>query len=330
MPIFVVSLDPAPQDENEAKEAQVSDTEITLGRSFLGFECDDRRISRSHGLLVRGEDKVTIKATHENPIYFKRSLQNNVETIIKESQRELGHGDAFGLLREKFWYKIKVHNEPINGGTPVLRIRAPVELNLSQNLPQILAEVSNGSSNHHQQPNTDQAPQPNCDINPADQQLRHDAGTPDLDLFAAAPEEPATTSNEVVGAAEPPNPLKRPATTWTQACSQSIDSTTDGNDEPNQKKSKDNEVPQPQVETGEASQAPVDREEEILPSPVEHGEATPAPQTSNDATSNAAPGSSNSTNDAGNSVDVKPAIKKEEADSSVLRDSCEFGIRCYR
>lgn len=342
MPIFVVSIDSTPQNETEPKEAQVSETQIVLGRHFLCFECDDRRISRSHGLLVRGEDKVTIRSTHENPIYFKSGIRNDIETIIKESERELGNGDAFGLLREKFWYKIRVCNEPVNGSgvATLLRVRPPVELNLSQNLPQILSEVTNGRD---QPESSNQAPQSDdCDINREPHPVN------------------VSTSNEVEPQ-QPQNPLKRPIT-WTQACSQSIDSTTE-NDEPVPKRSRDNvDESQPQVpessivDNNSAAPGPsnstnstttdtvdvkpvpefnnVDsnsesqmNSEDVLTPQFEHGEATPAPQQETTHTTVAAGPSNSTTTDP---VDVKPIIKKEAADSSALRDSCEFGIRCYR
>ena len=138
----------------------------------------------------------------------------------------------------------------------------------------------------------------------------------------ATPTPSASTSD--AAATNDSNGLKRPMPPlWSQAGgSQTIESTTN-DDEPSAKRAKEendeSSESQPSAASTEYSQ--------------EHGEATPAPSSSpsidNPPTSNPdAP--STSTNQAADQPDVKPVVKKEEADSSALRESCQFGIGCYR
>lgn len=79
-----------------------------------------------------------------NPLYYKTDGNSNIGILLKEKVTELKHNDEFGFLPDKFWYKIVIKNketvEPL-----LLRVRHVAELNDSQNLAEIIPEVSNGA-----------------------------------------------------------------------------------------------------------------------------------------------------------------------------------------
>ncbi|XP_063703286.1 aprataxin and PNK-like factor isoform X2 [Culicoides brevitarsis] len=253
MSVFVVPVD-ASNDANP-QEAEVTNQQVILGRSFLVFSCDDTRISRNQGILTHKtafSDRVTIKATHLNPLYYKVDGSSHIDTLLKEKEVALRDGDQFGFLPDKCWFKISIkktdlETNNVQAASLMLRVRPLAELNDSQNFPEILPQVMPASSS------TSEVSQI------VEERDLIVLPTPDFNFEAQN-----VTSSEVQS-----NPEQE-----TVRVKREIEDET----AENHKKLKTNDVPS----TSQASTSAV--------------------------------------------------VKKEEPDSTdePLRDSCEFGIRCYR
>lgn len=68
----------------------------------------------------------------------------NIEILLKEKEVFLKHGDQFGFLPDKCWFKISIKKtDNVEATSLMLRVRPVAELNDSQNLPEIIPQVSN-------------------------------------------------------------------------------------------------------------------------------------------------------------------------------------------
>ncbi|XP_055588287.1 aprataxin and PNK-like factor isoform X3 [Uranotaenia lowii] len=86
-------------------------TETIIGRdSFL--QCNDKRISRQHGILRPGSDPagsdptVQITATHSNPIFIRTGDQV-LNILTKDLTATLRPGEKFALLPDQYWFEVR-------------------------------------------------------------------------------------------------------------------------------------------------------------------------------------------------------------------------------
>ncbi|CRK89043.1 CLUMA_CG002592, isoform A [Clunio marinus] len=93
-------------DTNKRSYELESLASITLGRGI--FECQDKRVSRNHGLLTVHEEEIKIKACHTNPIFYKTNGSNQIQVLSKDSEITLHHSDKFSLLPKEFEYEVRV------------------------------------------------------------------------------------------------------------------------------------------------------------------------------------------------------------------------------
>lgn len=191
----------------------------------------------------------------------------------------LNNDDQFGLLPDQYWYKISVRTTELNDDGSMqdrlfLRVRQVAELNCSQNLPNILPDVSDG-----RQVISDS--QVSCDDVASSTllQVENISETVPITLLPNTNTEEQSTVQI--------NNIKR---------ENDVDSSTD---------------------------------ETIAKRPrISPEKETAANCSSNLTTDTDQP--STSSGCASSLTNVQSLVKKEEPDSSTVRDSCPHGVRCYR
>uniref|UniRef100_U5EYH5 PBZ-type domain-containing protein n=1 Tax=Corethrella appendiculata TaxID=1370023 RepID=U5EYH5_9DIPT len=269
---------------DEKIDIEIVDETLVIGRESEILKCNDKRISRNHGVIkvpTEYPNTIHITSTHANPIFYRKNDDEDVSILTKDLTQSLNAGDKFGLLPENFWYVVKFISEtssadvetpsesteemPNNNNASVLRIRSADELNSSQNIREL----------------------------------------PDwmMAIPATSTQQPPANENE----AEHTNNNKR----------KSIDEPEEG--ESSNKKSK--------TTNDESENVPVTNSSITNETQLPPVTANTVKTESND---DACCGSSSTTSTTDN-------VKKEPADSSSttppnlsLRQSCQFGIRCYR
>ncbi|KAF5308181.1 hypothetical protein FQR65_LT06361 [Abscondita terminalis] len=85
-----------------------------FGRGAL-LECDDRRVSRNHGIIEITNNAVTIASTHQNPCFYQTADSKTITILPKHSPVSLNDGDKFALLADQFWYRVKIEKSEIAG-----------------------------------------------------------------------------------------------------------------------------------------------------------------------------------------------------------------------
>nr|CAD7597211.1 unnamed protein product [Timema genevievae] len=82
--------------------------EVLIGRGPL-LQCNEKRISRKHGLLKLTEDgSLILEAMHNNPCFHKNRNTSLEAPLFKGQTVKLKTGDQFGLLQDSFWYRVLV------------------------------------------------------------------------------------------------------------------------------------------------------------------------------------------------------------------------------
>ncbi|KAK5647514.1 hypothetical protein RI129_002406 [Pyrocoelia pectoralis] len=84
--------------------------EHILGRGAL-LECDDRRVSRNHGVITIADNKASITSTHQNPCFYIFANSKAITILPKDSPVDISDGDKFALLADQFWFKIKLKRD---------------------------------------------------------------------------------------------------------------------------------------------------------------------------------------------------------------------------
>lgn len=108
-----------------------------------------------HGEIKVSGDKIELLACHVNPIFYKKSGNNQSEILLKDQKVTLYSNDKFSLLPESvIEYEIRVVEAPEGNGGPVeptpgeLRVRNIVEINenleagIATSISQIMANTS--------------------------------------------------------------------------------------------------------------------------------------------------------------------------------------------
>nr|CAD7430951.1 unnamed protein product [Timema monikensis] len=73
------------------------------------MQCNEKRISRKHGLLKLTQDgSLILEAMHTNPCFHKNRNTSLEVPLFKGQTVKLKTGDQFGLLQDSFWYRVLV------------------------------------------------------------------------------------------------------------------------------------------------------------------------------------------------------------------------------
>ncbi|KAK4885217.1 hypothetical protein RN001_001488 [Aquatica leii] len=105
--VFIYKL-----DAETAPIANLKKGTHTFGRGAL-LECDDRRVSRIHGVIEISNNSVTIASTHQNPCFYQRADNKTITILPKNTPVNLNDGDKFALLADQFWFKVKIEKDDL-------------------------------------------------------------------------------------------------------------------------------------------------------------------------------------------------------------------------
>lgn len=84
---------------------------IRVGIAFaqFGFQIRDKRVSRKHGLITVCPLGIKIKACHVNPIFYKLKPEFQTQILSQNSADiALGNSDRFSLLPNEFEFEVKI------------------------------------------------------------------------------------------------------------------------------------------------------------------------------------------------------------------------------
>uniref|UniRef100_A0A6P7GQQ6 Uncharacterized protein LOC114341766 isoform X2 n=1 Tax=Diabrotica virgifera virgifera TaxID=50390 RepID=A0A6P7GQQ6_DIAVI len=88
-------------------------------------ECNDKRISRKHAIIVIHRNGVILQSANVNPTYFKSPVGVTVQMLHKDETLSLNTGDRLALVEDGVWFKIKIILEKnLDGGIMVDRYSA--------------------------------------------------------------------------------------------------------------------------------------------------------------------------------------------------------------
>ena len=108
------------------------------------MQCNDARISRTHGTLKLDTDEggspssssnsVQITSTHSNPIFIRTGADGVLNILAKDLTATLQKGDKFALLPDQYWYEVRFGEAPttsdeVTSTGPTLRVRTMEEVN---------------------------------------------------------------------------------------------------------------------------------------------------------------------------------------------------------
>ncbi|KAF2900689.1 hypothetical protein ILUMI_05492 [Ignelater luminosus] len=96
-------------DSDKEPVSTLETGEYIFGRGTL-LKCDDRRVSRKHGVIKITEKAATITSTHQNPCFYQAANSSTITILPKDKPVDVGDGDKFALLADQFWFKIKFQN----------------------------------------------------------------------------------------------------------------------------------------------------------------------------------------------------------------------------
>ncbi|XP_069185965.1 aprataxin and PNK-like factor isoform X1 [Procambarus clarkii] len=96
---------PGKSDEEYSSEEIPVSLPLVLGRGSL-LKCGEKGISRRHAYLDWDDDGVLITAVHQNATFVVANGRE--EELTVGSSALLTHGDTFGLMKTRFWYKISL------------------------------------------------------------------------------------------------------------------------------------------------------------------------------------------------------------------------------
>lgn len=125
-------------DIEKKVDIPIPSAEVVIGRdSFL--QCDDKRISRQHGIIKLNADQTTgetravqITSTHTNPIFI-RTEDNVLNILTKDLTATLRQGEKFALLPDQYWYEVRFRGADSQPSSSVvsstLRVRTMEEVN---------------------------------------------------------------------------------------------------------------------------------------------------------------------------------------------------------
>lgn len=117
-------------------DINIPTAETIIGRDSI-LQCDDKRISRQHGIIkleAEQADRIQITSTHTNPIFI-RTEDNVLNILTKDLTATLRHGEKFALLPDQYWYEVRFRTDSeqetsvsssVNG---TLRVRTMEEVN---------------------------------------------------------------------------------------------------------------------------------------------------------------------------------------------------------
>lgn len=281
--------------------------------------------------------RVKVKACHTNPIFYKVN-GSQVQVLNKDSEVELKHSDKFSLLpNSEYEYEVKITEDdnggavdlsviaPASSSAVVMRVRNVLEINVNLeagNMATSLSQIVGSSANEADTTN----------IAGMDRDLDR---TPSPDMLVAPSDfvEPSSSRGN----------RKR-----------SLDGDAEGDDE-NTKRVKSSETPEATVSCSSTSTQPTGSDDAtkasgappvvIKPDPDSTSSAVTISSSSAVTTSSTLsapkikpdPDSSPSTTSStvASSVPVKkedpnPTVPTSPAAAPVPRQSCEFGVGCYR
>jgi len=98
-------------DSDEDPVSTLEAGEHIFGRGSL-LKCDDRRVSRKHGVITVTDVAARITSTHQNPCFYQSVHSSTITILPKDSPVDISDGDKFALLADQFWFRIKVEKTP--------------------------------------------------------------------------------------------------------------------------------------------------------------------------------------------------------------------------
>lgn len=96
------------------------------------LQCNDKRISRTHGLISVKNGSATITGvsnynknlihynsivifqTHQNPCFYQAANSSTITILPKDTPVFIEDGDKFALLPDQFWFRMKLKHEQDN------------------------------------------------------------------------------------------------------------------------------------------------------------------------------------------------------------------------
>lgn len=137
-------------------DIRVPTAETVIGRDSI-LQCDDKRVSREHGIIKLDADQtgtIQITSTHSNPIFI-RTEASVLEILTKDLTATLRHGEKFALLPDQYWYEVRFQaageeeaQSVTSTGNGTLRIRTMEEVNSSAvtiAVPRVLPDWMGGT-----------------------------------------------------------------------------------------------------------------------------------------------------------------------------------------
>uniref|UniRef100_A0A6P7FFT3 Uncharacterized protein LOC114329859 n=1 Tax=Diabrotica virgifera virgifera TaxID=50390 RepID=A0A6P7FFT3_DIAVI len=96
------------KEDDESKEL----LQLNEGLHYIGIEapieCNDKRISRKHAIIVIHRNGVILQPANVNPTYFKSPVGVTVQMLHKDETLSLNTGDRLALVEDGVWFKIKI------------------------------------------------------------------------------------------------------------------------------------------------------------------------------------------------------------------------------
>ncbi|XP_038206306.1 aprataxin and PNK-like factor isoform X2 [Zerene cesonia] len=281
-------------DSTEAAKITLSIGSHLFGRGKL-LNVEDKRVSRKHGELIVNEDKLIVKALHQNPCFYKKD-KSDIQVLKCDCEVDLSNGDRFGLLPDSHWFEIIIHptneqdaieseevheqentenyDETVDGTVCNERSDSPVidlqQVNFVSEMDNPAQTTSNEHSNTIEDTNTIEN-----DMSVEDASTEENETTVENPPAAEPPAVETTPENSGTDAEEPKSPQKR----------------SHSPEEDNAKRVK--------LEPSDVKQEPVD----VNPGPSDSGNAN------------------------ANNNGMPPSPQKQPNN---LRERCYYGARCYR
>lgn len=152
----------------------IASPETVIGRDSI-LQCDDKRISRQHGIIKHDGEQVErtiqITSTHTNPI-FLRTDDQVLNILTKDLTATLRHGEKFALLPDQYWFEVRFKDpeaeeatvsssspsaEETAAGGELLRVRTMEEVNSAITEQRVLPDWMNGGGSGEKRKNGEQS-----------------------------------------------------------------------------------------------------------------------------------------------------------------------------
>lgn len=152
----------------------IASPETVIGRDSI-LQCDDKRISRQHGIIKHDGDEVErtiqITSTHTNPI-FLRTEDQVLNILTKDLTATLRHGEKFALLPDQYWFEVRFKDPPaeeaaVSSSSPttlemaacseLLRVRTMEEVNSAVEEQRVLPDWMSGGGSGEKRKNGEES-----------------------------------------------------------------------------------------------------------------------------------------------------------------------------